>query len=379
MSEMSTSEPDLAASGIPASAFWAAPVARVPEQRAPAEAQTGAADDADRDDARGAGAEAAEGSTEAATPDTEATSSSGESEPAAPDAEDESGEPDPGEESDPSTLADEDEVNGEEADGEDAEGEDAEGDQDEGDEDEPEEVDVELELRRRFEELVDERLRRARYGHHLTRAVFTPAELVAAEQVERRAAVWVPTMTFLATAVSAVAAVVLATRLRSDPADPGGNQLLVVTVTVCLLAAAFATLLRAEVHYQRLRPTGRVVRHDVADAYELVRDAPRRLAEDEVPLPVLRRVVGLLPTAEQLVSALAAYISDGGTRVRAHPAYERILRMRAEVEALEVMLEEGAQRGADPVPGVQARLPRPEQVADYDGLADLAATLGTAP
>lgn len=230
--------------------------------------------------------------------------------------------------------------------------------------------------RARFAELVEERVRRARYGHHLTRAVFTPAEAALVASVERRAAVWVPTMTILATLVSAIAAVVLATRLRSDPTDPNGNQLALVTVTVCLLAAAFGTLLRAEIHYQRIRPTGRVVRHDIADAYEVVREAPARLVRNDAPLAVLRRVADLLPVAEQLVDVLAAYIADGGTRVRAHPAYERITRMRAEVEALEVMLEETVRSAVpDPVHGVEARLPHADQVADYDDLVDLAESL----
>jgi hypothetical protein len=251
-----------------------------------------------------------------------------------------------------------------------------ESDEDEAEDDDAEDEDAESAQRRRFAELVEERVRRARYAHHLTRPVFTPAESAMAALVERRASVWVPTMTFVATIVSAIAAVVLATRLRSDPTDPSGNQLIVVTVTVCLLAAAFATLLRAEVHYERLRPRGRVVRHDVADAYELVRDAPRRLVQKDAPLDVLRRIAALLPAAEQLVDALASYSADGGTRVRAHPAYERIIRMRAEVEALEVMLEEAEKSAiADPVHGVDAPLPQPEQVADYDGLVDLAESL----
>ena len=231
----------------------------------------------------------------------------------------------------------------------------------------------------RFEVLVEERVRRARYTHHLTRAVLTPEEAVTAVLVERRAAVWVPTLTFVATVVSAVAAVVLATRLRSDPADPSGNQLVVVTVTVGLLAAALATLLRAEAHYQRLRPVGRVVRHDVADAYEAVRDAPRRLVECGAPLLMLRRVAELVPAAEQLVDALAAYSLGGGTRVRQHPAYSRILRMRAEVEALEVLLAEADESVlAEPVDGGDATLPMPHQIASFDGLADLAELLDLA-
>jgi hypothetical protein len=76
------------------------------------------------------------------------------------------------------------------------------------------------------------------------------------------------------------------------------------------------------------------------------------------------------------VDALAAYSADGGTRVRAHPAYERILRMRAEVEALEFMLEEQEKTAVpDPVHGVDTPLPKPEHVASYNGLVDLAESL----
>lgn len=345
MTETSTPEPALPAPGPGASPFWAAPVA------AAASATGELPGDVPIDVS--AAALAAEPVVPFPREAPEATGAEvdGEVEDQADDEPDETDEPDePG----------------------DTEAEDA------ADAHEPEEP-VEEPPPSRFEVLVDDRLRRAHYAHHLTRAVFTPEEAATAAMVERRAAVWVPTMTFVATVVSAIAAVVLATRLRSDPTDPDGNQLVVVTVTVCLLAAAFATLLRAEVHYERLRPTGRVVRHDVADAYEVVRDAPRRLVQREAPVEVLRRVVGLLPAAEQLVEILARYARDGGTRVRQHPAYERILRMRAEVEALEAILDDVDESVLHP-PGhdAEAALPKPHQVADFDGLADLAAMF-TAP
>jgi len=265
---------------------------------------------------------------------------------------------------------------------------DAAGDPEDSDEEEGEASDEAAARRTRFAELVEERVRRARYAHHLTRAIFTPGEAATAVIVEKRAAVWVPTLTFVATLVSAAAAVVLATRLHGDPADPTGHQLLIVMITVCLLAAAFGILLRAEVHYERLRPRGRTVRHDVADAYEIVRDAPRRLVRLDAPLTVLRGVSDLLPAAEQMVDALVEYAAIGGSRVREHPAYERILRMRAEVEALEVILAERAERDLEKELGRTPRtsdvrvlstdgapLPRPEQVPTFAGLADLAATL----
>lgn len=250
-----------------------------------------------------------------------------------------------------------------------------EADEDADDSEGDDEDDEEDERASRFAEIVEERLQRARYAHPLTRAVFTPDELVVSAAVERRAAVWVPVTTVGATVVSAVAAVVLASRLRSDPTDPTGSQLVVVTVTVCLLAAAFGTLLRSEVHYDRLRPRGRTVRTDVADAYETVRDAPRRLVEADAPAQVLVRVVNLLPVAEQLVDAIVHYTREGGIRVKAHPAYERIVRMRAEVEALEQLLGELETRenSTTRVVGVDgAPLPKPEHVASYRGLSDIA-------
>jgi hypothetical protein len=249
------------------------------------------------------------------------------------------------------------------------------------------EVESRIDAGDRFEELVAERLHHARYAHPLTRAVFTPTESLLIDLVERRAAVWVPTMTFLVTAVSAIAAVVLATRLRADPTDPSGGQLLLVTVVVCLVAAAFVTLVRAEMHYQRIRPRGRVVRHDVADAYEVVRDAPRRLLEQGASHDVLRRVADLLPVAEQLVDVLAAYQAQGGPRVKAHPAYEQVTRMRAEVEALELIVEEKAAQAraearaeADVEADVEADAePVAGQTPSFAGLADIAATLTAQP
>jgi hypothetical protein len=277
-------------------------------------------------------------------------------------------------ESDPDDPDDPDDADDPADDGSDDAEDDAEDDavEDPDDEDEEEEEDERVS---RFAELVEERLQRARYAHPLTRAVFTPDELVIAAAVERRAAVWVPVTTVGATVVSAVAAVVLASRLRSDPTDPTGSQLVVVTVTVCLLAAAFGTLLRSEVHYDRLRPRGRTVRTDVADAYEAVRDAPRRLVEADAPAEVLVRVVNLLPVAEQLVDAIVHYTREGGIRVKAHPAYERIVRMRAEVEALEQLLGELETRETSHprVVGIDgAPLPKPEHVASYRGLGDIA-------
>ena len=248
---------------------------------------------------------------------------------------------------------------------------------DDSDEEEQEELDPEAvaaaERESRFQALVEERLALAKYSHPLARAVLTPEEMVISEVVERRASVWVPVSTLTATVVSAVAAVVLASRLGSDPSQLDGGQFGVVAVTVLLLAASFVTLLRAEVHFEKLRPKGRVVRADVADAYDAVRDAPRRMLEANAPHQVLVRVAGLLAPAERLVDAIVEYTNSGGLKVKAHPAYERLLRMRAEVEALEMMLDETEPDkllAADA--GEKAPLPKPEQVPEYESLTDIA-------
>ncbi len=225
----------------------------------------------------------------------------------------------------------------------------------------------------RFRELVEERLERARYTHALARSVLTPEELAVNELVERRSSVWVPASTFLATMVAAVAAVVLATRLHSDPSQVSGTSVMVVIVTVVLLSASFVTLLRSEVHFDRLRRRGRLVRTDVADAYETVRDAPRRLLELNAPHEAMVRVAGLLPTAERLVNLLVSYTATGGTKVKSHPAYERLIRMRAEIEALELTIEEnGLTAGPVELGDSDHLLSATDPLGGYDGVGDFA-------
>jgi hypothetical protein len=228
----------------------------------------------------------------------------------------------------------------------------------------------------RFQRLVEERVRRLRYSHGLRRAIYTPEEEILRRIVDRRAAVWVPAFTFAATAGSAVAAIVLATRIGSDPGEQTGAAFWVVLGAVALLAGCFLTVVRSEVYFQRLRPGGRVVRTDVADAYEAVRDAPRAFVELGAEPQILTRIADLLPVADQLVDALTDYAASGGTLVRAHPAYDRIIRMRAEVEVLAQLLAEAGHREPGERPWTQrdasAPVPRPEQIADYESLGDIA-------
>jgi len=229
--------------------------------------------------------------------------------------------------------------------------------------------------RLRFVEMVEERVKRLRYSHALTRHVYTTEEKLIRGVVDRRAAVWVPTFTFVAIVGSAVAAVVLASRLKSDPVDDYGTQFYVVLGAVGLLAASFVALFRSEVYFDRLRPRGRLVRADVADAYDVVQDAPRVFVELGATRDVLERVAEFGPTAERLVDALVDYAGVGGTLMRAHPAYDRVIRMRAEVEVLALLLEDaGATDPTAPrrVDDLSTPLPRPDQVADFESLGDIA-------
>lgn len=230
--------------------------------------------------------------------------------------------------------------------------------------------------RLRFVEMVEERVKRLRYSHALTRHVYTTEEKLIRSVVDRRASVWVPTFTFVATVGSAVAAVVLASRLRSDPVEDYGTQFYIVLGAVVLLAASFIALFRSEIYFDRLRPHGRLVRADVADAYDVIQDAPRVFVELGASQDVLERVAEFGPTSERLIDALVEYAGVGGTLMRAHPAYDRVIRMRAEIEVLALMLEDaGATDPSAPrrrVGGSDAALPRPDQVADYESLGDIA-------
>lgn len=232
---------------------------------------------------------------------------------------------------------------------------------------EPDEADADPAAR--FRELVEERVRRLRYSHGLMRTIYTPDEQLLLAAVERQAALWVPTFTLVALVGSAVAVLVLATRVGRDPQQQGGTAFAVVLGAVVLLGSSFLALFRSEVHFARLRPRGRSVRADVADAYDAVRDAPRTFLTLGAGPLVLARVADLLPTADRLVDALVLYDASGGTLVRAHPAYDRIIRMRAEVEVLAGILADEPREPFIP-------MPRAEQVADFESLSDLAAFIG---
>lgn len=232
-----------------------------------------------------------------------------------------------------------------------------------------------------FEQRVEERVRQATYLHGLRRVVHTPEEIARAREVERQASIWVPTSTFAVTSLCAVAAVGLAVRFSSDPTRSGFMAVLVAVATVGLIAAGFGALVRSQAYFDDQRPGGRLVRCDIADAYETVRDAPAVFIELGVPPAALSRVADLLPVAERLVDALAGYETAGGTRPKDQPAYDQIIRMAAEVTVLTDLAEErvgrrSARRRDRAAAVARGTQPEPEPVTvAFQSLADVAAVI----
>lgn len=233
-----------------------------------------------------------------------------------------------------------------------------------------------------FERRVDDRVVVARYPHSLERVVLSPAEVCRAKELDQQAAVWVPVSTFAVTAVCAVVVVFLATHFSGPTTGPGGlGDLLVAVLMTSFLGAGFLTLLRSQSYFDRLRPTGRKVRSDLADAYETVRDAAAVFVELGVAPAALTRVADLLPQAERLLDFLVAHAARGGL-VKGHPAYEQLIRMGAEVTVLTDMAEERLGRRSSRRRDREADIRRVEQAVDetsldtFQTLADLAEMIG---
>ena len=228
---------------------------------------------------------------------------------------------------------------------------------------------------------VNDRVIAARYHHDLMRPVLTPHEQSTARALEQHAAVWVPVITFSVTAVCAVVVVFLATRM-SGPAGAGGwSDLFVAAVMVAFLAAGFGALMRSQAYFDALRPPGRLVRYDVADAYETVRDAASVFVELGVPPQALTRIADLLPQAERLLDFLVDYQARGGI-VKGHAGYEQLIRMGAEITVLTDMAEERLGRRSTRRRDRERNEPRAEHVIDENGLdrfeslSDLAVMIG---
>lgn len=231
-----------------------------------------------------------------------------------------------------------------------------------------------------FARRVEARVQVARSGQSLKRVVHSPAELAATRELDQQAGVWVPVLTFAVTAVCAVLLVLLATTTAGDPTHGRRSDVLVALATVGLLVAGFLTLTRSQDYFDARRPGGRLIRTDLADAYETVRDGAAVLVELGVPPAALARVADLLPQAELLVDFVVEYDARGGV-VRGHPAYEQLILMGAEVTVLTDMAEErlcrrSTRRRDRPAEEVRDQQPPETPLSPFDTLADLVAMLG---
>lgn len=232
-----------------------------------------------------------------------------------------------------------------------------------------------------FARRVEDRVRVARYAHSLKRVVLSPTELAEGREIEQQAAVWVPIVTFTVTAVCAVIVVLLATTIAGSPGHGRMSEAIVAIAMVGFLVAGFSTLTRSQDYFDGRRPRGRLVRTDLADAYETVRDGAAVLVELGVPPAALSRVADLLPQAELLVDFLVGHEARGGV-VRSHPAYDQLTLMGAEVTVLTDMAEErlgrrSSRRRDRLADGERAgRSVDEAALTPFDTLADLVAMLG---
>jgi len=232
-----------------------------------------------------------------------------------------------------------------------------------------------------FARRVEDRVRIARYAHSLKRVVHSPSELTKGREIEQQAAVWVPIVTFAVTAVCAVIVVLLATTVAGNPGHGRLSEAFVALATVGFLVAGFSALSHSQDYFDVRRPGGRLIRTDLADAYETVRDGAAVLVELGVPPAALTRVADLLPQAERLVDFLVEHEARGGV-VRGHPAYDQLTLMGAEVTVLTDMAEERLGRRSSRRRDRPGDAERAEQSVDeagvtpFDTLADLVAMLG---
>ncbi len=222
-----------------------------------------------------------------------------------------------------------------------------------------------------FKERVDEKVATLRYTHNLHRAILSPQERELRRYVDRRAAFWMPLMTLAAVVVCAVLSVSLAVRVVSSTQVSAEARSLAVGLIVVVLIGCFVFLLRAQDRWDNLRPYGRIVRNDVADAYETVRDSPYVLAGLGVPDKTLVRVVELLPVADRLVDFIVQQEAISSVPIKGHRAYEELIRMSAEVQVIIEMRQEELGRRPSYVPETSILVAEDGTVSSFDSLEDL--------
>ncbi|SFC49435.1 hypothetical protein SAMN04487968_10763 [Nocardioides terrae] len=234
---------------------------------------------------------------------------------------------------------------------------------------------------RDFARRVEERAGLAAYRHGTRRVVHTLGELAEVRDVRRHANVWVPLATFAVTAVCAVLVALLTTTL-AEPGHGWATELAAGIVTIAVVVGGFAVLTRAQDHFEERGPRGRLVRADLADAYETIRDGTAVLVRLGVPPSALAMVADLLPRADRMLGLLVEHEARGGD-VRRHAAYGALIRMGAQVTVLTDMAEErmgqrSGMRRDRPLPAPPRVEPTPAEraLSTLEVIADLIEMLG---
>jgi len=240
-------------------------------------------------------------------------------------------------------------------------------------EEEPE--DLPLSFRRR----VETRARTMRYANNLHRPTFTPDEKERLQSVNRSASFWVPILTVGLVAFCAIVSVALAVHIVANEEASVTTRTISVGGIALVLIGCFTLLLRSQDHFDHMRPRGRFVRNDIADAYEAIRDAPYLLVDLQASDELLQRVADLLPVAERLVDYLVEHEATSHTPVRLSPAYDELIKIGAEVNVVVEMRQEALGLKPRPPSGGEwwtERVAGVGELPGYASLVDLASSLG---
>jgi len=233
---------------------------------------------------------------------------------------------------------------------------------------------------RDFTRRVEERAALATYRHSIRRTVHSLAELAEARELRRHAGVWMPLVTFAVTGLGAVLVALLVTS-AAGPDEAWATDLVAGVLTIGVVAGGFGILIWAQDHFEERGPRGRLVRADVADAYETVREGTAVLVELGVPPTALAMVADLLPRADLLLDLLVEHEARGGD-VRRHAAYAALIRMGAQVTVLTDMAEErmgqrsGTRRDRPPPQPPVEPTPAERALSTLEVIADLIEMLG---
>jgi len=192
-----------------------------------------------------------------------------------------------------------------------------------------------------FRDRVDAKAALLSSPDHRLRKVYTPAQRERVRDLDRRESVWMPVWTVLTVAACAVVTIAICIQILGfGSADTTAERIACGALVLIAIGVCVFVLLRIQAHWQRMRPQGRAVPLDVADAYEVVRDAPELLASLGLPADRLGRVYDLLPAVEPLVDFLAQNVAASPGALRASSAYRQLIRAAAEIHVLIETCEE---------------------------------------